>query len=66
MRFISEFWREPDIQLGFIYGGWLTMGQVQSLVMLLFSIWIYFFIQREFNPTFNFNRKNYFRIIIIL
>jgi len=47
MRFISEFWREPDIQLGFIYGGWLTMGQVQSLVMLLFSIWIYFFIQRN-------------------
>ena len=41
-RFISEFWREPDIQLGYLYGDWLTMGQIQSVVMIICSIFIYF------------------------
>jgi len=47
MRFISEFWREPDPQLGFLYGNWLTMGQIQSLIMLIFSVFIYFFIKNK-------------------
>lgn len=42
MRFIAEFWRAPDIQLGFLYGGWLTMGQLQSLVMVLLSFALYY------------------------
>jgi phosphatidylglycerol:prolipoprotein diacylglycerol transferase len=46
-RFIVEFWREPDVQLGYLYGGWLTMGQLQSLVMILVSIGVYFFIKRR-------------------
>jgi phosphatidylglycerol:prolipoprotein diacylglycerol transferase len=46
-RFISEFWREPDIQLGYLYGGWLTMGQLQSLVMLVVSIGIYFLLKKN-------------------
>lgn len=29
-RVIAEFFREPDTQLGFIFGGWLTMGQLLS------------------------------------
>ena len=41
-RFIAEFWREPDIQLGYLYGNWLTMGQIQSFIMILCSIVIYF------------------------
>ncbi len=32
-RFIAEFWREPDIQLGYICCGWVTMGQLLSLAM---------------------------------
>jgi phosphatidylglycerol:prolipoprotein diacylglycerol transferase len=40
-RFIVEFWRMPDIQLGYLYGGWLTMGQIQSMVMILCSILLY-------------------------
>jgi phosphatidylglycerol:prolipoprotein diacylglycerol transferase len=40
-RFIAEFWREPDVQLGYQYGEWLTMGQIQSTIMILFSIIIY-------------------------
>jgi phosphatidylglycerol:prolipoprotein diacylglycerol transferase len=45
-RFIAEFWRAPDVQLGFLYGGWLTMGQIQSLVMVLISIGVYLLIYR--------------------
>ncbi len=33
-RFIAEFWREPDIQLGYICCGWVTMGQILSLAMI--------------------------------
>jgi len=40
-RFIVEFWREPDIQLGYLYGDWLTMGQIQSFIMIVLSIFIY-------------------------
>lgn len=37
-RFILEFFREPDPQLGFLFDGWLTMGQLLSLPMILFGI----------------------------
>lgn len=30
-RIAVEFAREPDAQLGYLYGGWLTMGMVLSL-----------------------------------
>ncbi len=46
-RFISEFWRQPDIQLGYLYDNWLTMGQLQSLVMLFISIGIYFILKKN-------------------
>ena len=34
-RFIVEFVRVPDAQLGYLAGGWLTMGQVLCLPMVL-------------------------------
>jgi phosphatidylglycerol:prolipoprotein diacylglycerol transferase len=34
-RFCLEFVRQPDIQLGYLAFGWLTMGQLLSLPMLL-------------------------------
>lgn len=37
-RFALEFTREPDEQLGFIAFGWLTMGQVLSVGLLLAGI----------------------------
>jgi phosphatidylglycerol---prolipoprotein diacylglyceryl transferase len=37
-RFIAEFWRAPDPQLGFICCDWMTMGQAMSLVMLMLSL----------------------------
>ncbi len=37
-RFFVEFFREPDSQLGYLAGGWLTMGMVLSLPMILIGI----------------------------
>jgi phosphatidylglycerol:prolipoprotein diacylglycerol transferase len=34
-RFLVEFVREPDAHLGYLYGDWLTMGQLLSLPMIL-------------------------------
>ena len=34
-RFIVEFVRQPDVGLGFIAFGWLTMGQLLSLPMII-------------------------------
>jgi phosphatidylglycerol:prolipoprotein diacylglycerol transferase len=34
-RIAVEFFRQPDVQLGFIAGGWLTMGMLLSLPMVI-------------------------------
>jgi phosphatidylglycerol:prolipoprotein diacylglycerol transferase len=41
-RFAVEFTREPDKQLGYIAFGWLTMGQLLSIVIGLIGVgcWI--------------------------
>ena len=36
-RFLVEFVREPDVQLGYLWG-WATMGQLLSLPMILFGL----------------------------
>lgn len=38
-RIFVEFFREPDIQIGYLAGGWLTMGMVLSLPMLAVGLW---------------------------
>lgn len=38
-RILVEFFREPDPQLGYLAFGWLTMGMVLSLPMVLLGIW---------------------------
>jgi Prolipoprotein diacylglyceryltransferase len=37
-RFIVEFVRVPDAQLGYLAWGWLTMGQVLSIPMILVGL----------------------------
>ena len=40
-RFVVEFVREPDTQLGYLAWGWLTMGQVLSLPLIVVGLaWI--------------------------
>jgi phosphatidylglycerol---prolipoprotein diacylglyceryl transferase len=38
-RIVVEFFREPDAHIGYLAGGWLTMGMVLSLPMVLAGIW---------------------------
>lgn len=38
-RIIVENFRQPDAHLGFLAGGWVTMGMVLSLPMLAIGIW---------------------------
>jgi phosphatidylglycerol:prolipoprotein diacylglycerol transferase len=37
-RLIVEFFREPDTHIGYLAGGWLTMGMLLSLPMILAGI----------------------------
>lgn len=39
-RSFLECFREPDRHLGFIVGHWLTMGQLLSLPMIAFGLWL--------------------------
>jgi len=39
-RFLVEFVREPDQQLGYLAFGWVTMGQVLSLPLILLGLFL--------------------------
>ncbi|MDC9714539.1 MAG: prolipoprotein diacylglyceryl transferase [Gammaproteobacteria bacterium] len=39
-RFIIEFVRVPDVQLGYLAFGWLTMGQLLSLPMIVLGVYL--------------------------
>jgi phosphatidylglycerol:prolipoprotein diacylglycerol transferase len=41
IRFLVEFFREPDPQLGFVALGWVTMGQILSLVLVVFGVFLW-------------------------
>lgn len=46
VRLFLEFFREPDPQLGYIAFHWLTMGQLLSLPMIIFGIFMMSFSHR--------------------
>ena len=37
-RFLIEFVRQPDAQIGYLWGGWLTMGQVLSVPLMVAGV----------------------------
>ena len=39
-RIFVEFFREPDAQLGYLAGNWLTMGMILSLPMVLIGLYL--------------------------
>ncbi len=39
-RIFVENYREPDVQVGYLAGGWLTMGMVLSLPMVALGLWL--------------------------
>ena len=42
-RIFCEFFRMPDVQLGFIAFNWLTMGQILTFPMIILGVilWVY-------------------------
>ncbi len=50
-RFVLEFFREPDMQLGFVCCGWMTMGQILSLVMMMVAGVLYLYLRRRGENT---------------
>jgi len=48
MRIISEVFRQPDIQLGFLLGtSWLTMGMIISTVFAILCSTVYFIVYKK-------------------
>jgi phosphatidylglycerol:prolipoprotein diacylglycerol transferase len=45
-RTFVEFFRLPDAQIGYLYGGWLTMGMVLSVPILVAGIGLVIFALR--------------------
>lgn len=39
-RFLVEFVRQPDAHLGYLAFGWVTMGQILTLPMILLGAWM--------------------------
>ncbi len=53
-RMLVEFVREPDVGIGYLAFGWLTMGQLLSLPMLLVGIGLWVAAYRRPTPSGNF------------
>jgi phosphatidylglycerol:prolipoprotein diacylglycerol transferase len=53
-RIAVEFVREPDVQIGYLAGGWFTMGQLLSLPMLILGIALMMIAYRQRVPSGNF------------
>ncbi len=49
-RIVSEFFREPDRQLGYLAGGF-TMGQILSVPVLIAGLWLILRARRETPPA---------------
>lgn len=49
-RFLIEFVREPDVQLGYLWGDWLTMGQVLSAPLIVAGIALLIYAARTRHP----------------
>lgn len=46
-RSLIEFWREPDLEQGFVAFNWLTMGQLLSLPMIIFGLLLWFYAAKK-------------------
>ncbi len=42
-RFLVEFFREPDVGIGFVFANWVTMGQILSLPLIVAGLWLLYF-----------------------
>lgn len=49
-RFLIEFVRQPDAQLGYLWGDWLTMGQVLSVPLIVAGICVLIWVSKTKLP----------------
>ena len=49
-RFLVEFVRQPDAQIGYLWGGWLTMGQVLSAPLAIVGVCVLIYAVRAKKP----------------
>ena len=49
-RFLVEFVRQPDAQIGYLWGGWLTMGQVLSAPLVIVGVCVLIYAVRAKKP----------------
>lgn len=49
-RFLVEFVRQPDAQIGYLWGGWLTMGQVLSAPLVIVGVCVLIYAARAKKP----------------
>ncbi|MCH2325431.1 MAG: prolipoprotein diacylglyceryl transferase, partial [Pseudomonadales bacterium] len=42
-RFIVEFFREPDLHIGFVAFDWMTMGQLLCIPMIVVGLVLLYF-----------------------
>ena len=47
VRFIAEFFRNPDTQIGYIFSGWMTLGHIFSILMISISILLHFLLRKK-------------------
>jgi len=47
LRFIAEFFRTPDTQIGYFFGNWMTMGHVLSISMIIISFILHFLLKNR-------------------
>ncbi|NCU42231.1 MAG: prolipoprotein diacylglyceryl transferase [Candidatus Moranbacteria bacterium] len=45
-RFFVEFFREPDVQIGYIFQ-WLSLGQILSIGMIMIGFFFFFFLKKK-------------------
>jgi phosphatidylglycerol:prolipoprotein diacylglycerol transferase len=50
-RYVVEFFREPDAQLGYYFGGTTTMGQILCLIMIGLSVGMYLYAKKKAIPV---------------
>lgn len=50
-RIIAEIFRQPDVQLGFIYSDWLTMGMLISSIFAVLSLSVLLVINKKRKTT---------------
>ena len=58
-RFLVEFLRQPDPQMGYVLFGWMTQGQVLSLPMFIGGILALLYISLQKNKIYNPNAEKY-------